>query len=231
MRINICEMFHSIQGEGLLQGVPSVLVRLVGCNLSCDWCDTKDILQKGNYISLNEQKLLEKLAIYNCKHIILTGGEPTIYESLNDLIGVLHKNGYLVTVETNGTIQKELNCDLVSISPKLSNSIPQIFKGTTEEEEYNRKRINIDAIRCHIQSGKYQIKFVVGDSQEDFDEVKDILEQIGDYDRERVLIMPQAATIERLNEIQAEVARLCICNNLRYSNRLQLQIWGNENER
>lgn len=231
MNINVCEMFQSIQGEGILQGIPSVLVRLVGCNLSCDWCDTKEILNKGNYITLNEQELLERLSKYHCKYIIITGGEPTLFESLEQLISLLQNQGYHITIETNGTINTEIHCDLISISPKLSNSIPESIKSKEQIERYNQKRINIEAIRNYMRNNYYQIKFVVRDMQEDFDEIKEILDELGEYDEERILIMPQAASIEQLNKVQAEIVRLCILNNMRYANRLQLQVWRNENER
>lgn len=231
MNINVCEMFHSIQGEGILEGIPSVLVRLVGCNLCCDWCDTKDILNKENCITLNENELLERLSKYQCKYIIITGGEPTLFPSLEQLICLLQKHGYHITVETNGTIKTEIHCNLISISPKLSNSIPKTIRGEEQLKSYNQKRINIEAIRCHMRGGNYQIKFVVRDRQEDFDEIKEILNELGDYDEERILIMPQAASVEQLSEMQTEIVRLCILNNMRYANRLQLQVWGNENER
>lgn len=231
MNIKVCEIFQSIQGEGILQGIPSVLVRLVGCNLSCDWCDTKEVLNTDNYITLNEQELLECLSKYHCKYIIITGGEPTLFESLEELICLLQKQGYHITVETNGTINTEIHCDLISISPKLSNSIPKSIKSKEQIIQYNQKRINIEAIRCYMRNNNYQIKFVVRDMQEDFDEIKEILDELGEYDEERILIMPQASSIEQLNEVQAEIVRLCILNNMRYANRLQLQVWRNENER
>ncbi len=230
MNIKVCEMFQSIQGEGILQGIPSVLIRLVGCNLSCDWCDTKDVLYKGNYFTLNEQELLERLSQYNSKYIIITGGEPTLFEQLGQLISVLQNRGYHITVETNGTINTKIDCDLLSISPKLSNSIPKSIKSKEQREDYNQKRINIKAIRSYIRNNNYQIKFVVRDMQEDFDEIKELLDELGEYDKERILIMPQAASIEQLNKVQAEIVRLCILNNMRYANRLQLQIWRNDNE-
>lgn len=72
-KIGIYEMFASIQGEGLLQGIPSVLLRLVGCNLSCSWCDTQDFLQggRGTYYSLEE--IMDALAVYDCRNIVITG--------------------------------------------------------------------------------------------------------------------------------------------------------------
>ena len=231
MEIKICEMFHSIQGEGILEGIPSVLVRMVGCNLSCDWCDTKDILQNGKYETYTEEELLERLSEYPCKRIIITGGEPLLFDQLENLIDILRKHGYHVTIETNGTIRTDVHCDLVSISPKLSNSIPQTIKDEQELKLYNQKRINIDAIRWFMDNNNYQLKFVASNRQEDFDEIRGILNEIGEYDEERVMVMPQADSIECLEEIQAEVARLCIENKFRYANRLQLQIWRNENER
>lgn len=69
LKIPISEIFFSIQGEGLLQGIPSVLVRLSGCNLNCAWCDSK---MKSSYV-VSFEELINQISKYNCKYIILTG--------------------------------------------------------------------------------------------------------------------------------------------------------------
>ena len=113
----------------------------------------------------------------------------------------------------------------------MEKEVLHFLKDEQELKLYNQKRINIDAIRWFMDNNNYQLKFVASNRQEDFDEIRGILNEIGEYDEERVMVMPQADSIECLEEIQAEVARLCIENKFRYANRLQLQIWRNENER
>ncbi len=230
MTINICELFQSIQGEGNLQGMPSVILRLTGCNLNCKWCDTQMLLKDNKGIEYTDEMLLKVLQGYNCSHIIITGGEPTINTNLNELIKILKDNGYYVTVETNATNIIDLDCNLVSMSPKLSNSVPFTKQDEDKLAEYNKQRININAIKHYIQNNNYQIKFVCRGLQSDIDEVKNILKLIGEYDSTKVMIMPLADSREQLYFVQKELIRLCVKNNLRYANRLQLQVWNNEKE-
>ncbi len=230
MKINVCEVFKSIQGEGRLQGVPSIILRLTGCNLNCDWCDTSDTLKNSVTITYTEDELIEMLAGYNCSHIVITGGEPTLFWEIEQLIGLLKANGYYVTVETNATKYIELKCDLVSMSPKLSNSIPYSKNNIDIIHQHNRRRINIEAIKHYVNTHDYQIKFVCRDLQSDFDEVRAILEQIGDYKRENIMIMPLAGSKLELEKVQKGLVRKCVENGIRYANRLQLQIWDNSIE-
>jgi 7-carboxy-7-deazaguanine synthase len=230
MEVYICEMFHSIQGEGRLQGVPSVILRLTGCNLNCEWCDTSDALKNNTTIKYTDKELLKELSKYKCSHVVITGGEPTLCKRINEWINLLKENGYVVTVETNATNYAQLNCDLISMSPKLSNSIPYSSKDEAVISSHNQKRININAIKNFIKHNDYQIKFVCNALQSDIDEVKEILEQIGTYDSTKVMIMPLADSRDELYVIQNNLVRLCIDNNLRYANRLQLQIWDNKEE-
>lgn len=230
MTIKVSELFKSIQGEGNLQGMPSIILRLTGCNLSCKWCDTQMLINQDKGIEYTDDMLLKVLESYNCSHIIITGGEPTINENLNELIKIIRDNGYYVTVETNATNIMNLECDLVSMSPKLSNSICYTEQDEVTISKYNNLRININAIKHYIHNNNYQIKFVCKDLQSDIDEVKDILMHIGEYDLTKVMIMPLADSREQLYLVQKELIRLCVENNLRYANRLQLQVWNNKEE-
>lgn len=220
-----CEIFCSIQGEGLTQGMPSVFLRLPRCNLHCLWCDTQDLLRKGEITRYNIRELLDIIALRRCSHVVITGGEPALEEHLPDLVNALRAEGYFVTVETNATLIREFHCDLFSMSPKLSNSI-----GTLSDGRKFADTVNIEAIRYYMELGSYQMKFVARDMQSDFDEIRHVLEQLGPYDPQRVMIMPLAATREELVRIQRNMVRLCMKNGLRYANRLQLQIWDEEPE-
>lgn len=230
MEIKVCEMFKTIQGEGKLQGVPSVMLRLVGCNLRCEWCDTKDVLKEKEIVVYNEFTLLSKLKSYNCSYLIITGGEPFIFPELEKLTKILKRNGYHITVETNGTKCTDIQCDLISISPKLSNSIPYSSGNEYIIEHHNKTRINISAIKYFIKKYDYQLKFVCRNLDSDFYEVKDILREIGTYQVENVMIMPLADSKVELERIQCDMVRRCIKFGFRYANRLQLQIWDNSEE-
>lgn len=230
MTVRVCELFKSIQGEGNLQGIPSIILRLTGCNLNCKWCDTQMLIKDNEGVDYTDDVLLKMLESYHCTHIIITGGEPTIHANLNDLIKLLRDNGYYVTVETNATNIMELDCDLVSMSPKLSNSVRDAEQEDGNTSKYINRRININAIKHYIKNNNYQIKFVCSALQRDIDEVKEILKQIGEYDLTKVMIMPLADSREQLYLVQKDIIRLCVENNLRYANRLQLQVWDNKKE-
>ena len=132
----IKEIFKSIQGEGFFSGKSAVFVRFTGCNLwnglvkdrenaLCQFCDT-DFLgtngQNGGYYSLNDllnkiDKIWNQKKLTNNKFIVLTGGEPMLQVN-KKLVESLKKRGYFVSVETNGTIQFDIDFDWVCVSPK-----------------------------------------------------------------------------------------------------------------
>src|ERR1700761_5037529 len=121
----ISEIFHSIQGEGELTGVPSVVCRASGCNLRCSWCDTKYASwnPEGETIPLAE--VAHRVLAYPSRHCVLTGGEPMAASEIPALAEQLRAAGRHITIETAGTISPGgIACDLASLSPKLSNSTP-----------------------------------------------------------------------------------------------------------
>ena len=80
MKIKVSEIFYSIQGEGSQIGIPTVFVRLFGCNLRCQWCDTMYDVEGDDYSELSFSELIRKSLSYNCKNICITGGEPLTHE-------------------------------------------------------------------------------------------------------------------------------------------------------
>jgi organic radical activating enzyme len=116
MKLKISNIFYSIQGEGKYIGTPSIFVRFFKCNLQCSFCDDLDHTQ--GYDEFTYEQLLEKIAHHPSRHIILTGGEPTIYE-LNPFIDFLKDQGYFVAIETNGyKLENVSNADWITYSPK-----------------------------------------------------------------------------------------------------------------
>ncbi|MGQ9583110.1 MAG: 7-carboxy-7-deazaguanine synthase QueE [Thermoplasmatota archaeon] len=100
--MRICEIFHSIQGEGVDAGLPTVFVRTVGCNLRCNWCDTRYALDGGSEWELDG--ILRRVRSYRCRRVCLTGGEPLIQRDALELVRRLLDSGYEVSVETNGSL-------------------------------------------------------------------------------------------------------------------------------
>lgn len=113
MKIN--EIFYSLQGEGRWAGTPCVFIRFAGCNLKCPFCDTKH--EDGVMYSLDD--VMREIGKYPTRHIVLTGGEPTL-QITEELIHALRESKYYIHVETNGTREnKALSLvDWVTCSPK-----------------------------------------------------------------------------------------------------------------
>src|ERR1700756_1245194 len=105
-------------------GTPSVFIRTSGCNLRCVWCDTPYTSWKpeGNELALTE--ILQRVRSYQARHVVVTGGEPIIFEPIVELTERLREVGLHITIETAGTVFQKVACDLMSISPKLANSTP-----------------------------------------------------------------------------------------------------------
>ena len=117
----ISELFYSVQGEGILTGVPSVFVRTSGCNLRCRWCDTPYASWKPEGRQMSPEEIISVVQTHPAKHVVLTGGEPMIAPGLHELAAGLSDLGYHVTIETPGTIPPSgVACELASHSPKLN---------------------------------------------------------------------------------------------------------------
>src|SRR4249920_89288 len=114
--MKIAEIFYSIQGEGMLTGVPSVFVRTSGCNLRCVWCDTPytSWAPEGKKWSVGET--LAEVAKYPSRHIVVTGGEPFLAPEIEELTAEIKSLGAHITIETAATLLKPVACDLVSMS-------------------------------------------------------------------------------------------------------------------
>jgi len=115
MKYNISEIFYSIQGEGLLEGLPFIFIRFSGCNLRCFFCDTKYSWENGKEMGIEE--ILQEIKKFNCKRVFLTGGEPYI-QDISFLYEKLKTEKFWVGVETNGTIFKDIKFDWITVSPK-----------------------------------------------------------------------------------------------------------------
>jgi len=123
----ISETFTSRQGEGRLTGTNSFFIRTSGCNLRCWFCDTPYASWQpaGNWLTV--EQLVSDAIASRCEHVVLTGGEPLLPLAVVDLVRQLRGASLHVTIETAGTLFRDLAADLISISPKLASSAPYAF--------------------------------------------------------------------------------------------------------
>jgi 7-carboxy-7-deazaguanine synthase len=148
-----------------------------------------------------------------------------IAPGIEELCAALRQAGYHITVETAATVFKPLECDLASLSPKLSNSTPHQREGGRFAARHEALRLQPDVIRAFVERYDYQLKFVI-DRPEDVAEVLGLLEGLPGVDRGRVLLMPQGVTRAELDERGPWVAEACKRHGLRYCPRLHIELYG-----
>ncbi|HWQ54091.1 MAG TPA: 7-carboxy-7-deazaguanine synthase QueE [Bryobacteraceae bacterium] len=219
--MKIAEIFYSVQGEGMLVGVPSVFVRTSGCNLRCSWCDTPYTSWQPEGGELGCEQVLEAVAAYPAQHVVVTGGEPMIAPGIVPLTEALRGRGLHVTVETAGTVFAPVACDLMSISPKLANSTPDGPWAARHE----RLRIQPKVLGKLMGAYPYQLKFVIA-RPDDLEEVRQLVETLG-ADRTRVVLMPEGTDAAVLRERGLWLVEACKREGFRFSPRLHVELWGN----
>jgi len=225
----IAEIFHSLQGEGQLAGIPSVFVRTSGCNLRCNWCDTPYASWQPEGSGMTVGEIVAAVRQYPARHVVLTGGEPMIAPGLRELAGELKRLEYHLTIETAATISPDgIACDLASLSPKLKNSAPDARLDDTWRTKHEALRWQPDVVRAWIGNYGYQLKFVVSQGG-DVDEIETMLGQLGrDIPRDQVLLMPEGVTVEALRARAGWLGELCKQRGYRYAPRLHVELYGNK---
>jgi 7-carboxy-7-deazaguanine synthase len=222
----LSEIFYSIQGEGILAGVPSVFVRTTGCNLRCTWCDTPYTSWKPEGYSVMWGQLLSEIRKHWCGHVVITGGEPMILSDLPELSQKIKDIDQHITIETAGTVYQKVVCDLMSISPKLSNSTPHEREEGKFAAHHEELRYQPEVLKQLISEYDYQLKFVIS-SVDDVREARDIVREIG-ANREKVLLMPEGTSREVLSDRAKWLVDVCKDFGYRYCPRLHIDIWGNK---
>jgi len=243
----IVEKFFSIQGEGKYAGYPSFFLRTGGCNLNCPGfntkysvdgkekrgCDTyfavdRDFARDWKLIksATNLIKELEdefKKIGYN-PHIVITGGEPLLYYNdkvFYEVIEYFIKKGFLITFETNATIEIDFKnfpiykeC-IFALSIKLSNS-----------KEAKEKRVNIDAIDNIVKNAKeYFFKFTLSKELIKTSAKEEILEITKNYPNSLIYCMPVGECRKTIWGNDEAVFDFCKENNYIYSDRLHIRVF------
>ncbi len=224
----ISEIFHSLQGEGELTGVPSVFVRTSGCNLRCNWCDTPYASWNPEGVQMRVDEILAEVKKHPAKHVVLTGGEPMVAKEIRELAAALKKFGYHITIESAATIAPEgIACDLASLSPKLKNSGPDDRLPAAWREKHDALRWQPEVVKAWLASYGFQLKFVVS-SEADVTELEDMLRETDCLiPPSKVLLMPEGVSVEALRAKAGWLGELCKVRGYRYAPRLHIELYGN----
>ncbi len=223
--MRIAEIYKSIQGEGELTGAASVFVRASGCNLRCWFCDTPYTSWTPEGQDLTVEEILAQVEEWDCRHVVLTGGEPLLFAEAIPLTEALHRAGRHITIETAGTLHLPVACDLMSISPKLANSTPPSERSARWSRRHEHTRHNPEVIRRLVREYRHQIKFVV-DVPEDCDEVERYLREFPEIAPQRVMLMPQGTQLEALAEKASWIEAACAERGWRFCPRRQIEWFG-----
>jgi 7-carboxy-7-deazaguanine synthase len=226
----ISEIFHSLQGEGELTGVPSVFVRTSGCNLRCSWCDTPYASWNPEGDGRTTAEILKAIEEHPAaRHVVLTGGEPMIAKDIRLLAAAIKATGRHITIETAGTIAPDgIACDLASLSPKLLNSAPDALQHAAWRRKHEATRWQPDVIRAWVDAYSYQFKFVVA-RPADVEELEHMLGALGrEIPRHKVLLMPEGTSLEKIRSRADWLGELCKARGYRYAHRLHIELYGNK---
>jgi 7-carboxy-7-deazaguanine synthase len=223
--MKIAEIYKSIQGEGRLTGTPSVFVRASGCNLRCWFCDTPYASSQPEGQDYAVDEIIAEVEEWDCRHVVITGGEPMLFAELIPLCRELRKRGRHITIETAGTLYLPAECDLMSISPKLSGSAPDPELQPRWARRHERQRYQPEVLARLIAEYDFQLKFVV-DQPDDVAEVEELLLELPELSADRMMLMPQGCTAEELNERAEWIRGVCEQRGWTYCPRRQIEWFG-----
>lgn len=225
MKIRVSETFYSVQGEGSLAGVPSYFVRTSGCNLRCWWCDTPYTSWKPEGYWRPVHEVLADALRSPAKHVVVTGGEPTIFpEALEYLVDGLRSAGMHTTVETNGTRYLDrVRPDLWSVSPKLSSAAP---KAGPEARTHASNLDPSEVAQFAACKTRVQFKFVAATEAD----VREVALYCSTYllKPSSVWLMPEGRTRDEVLARAGYLAEQCKAHGWNLALRLQTLIWGNK---
>jgi 7-carboxy-7-deazaguanine synthase len=231
--MQIAEIYQSLQGEGLLAGTPSVFVRTSGCNLRCHWCDTPFTSWEPTGAPMAVAEVATVVEGLGRRHVVVTGGEPLLFDETLSLCRELRRRGHHVTIETAGTVLTEPPgvapiADLMSISPKLTSSGPPADTPAGWAARHASARRRDDVLEALMSNAPWQLKFVI-DSPEDLDEAEGWISNLGVRVTDgAVFMMPQGVTANELARTTAWLSAACESRGYRLARRHHIDWFGHQ---
>jgi 7-carboxy-7-deazaguanine synthase len=233
----IVELYRCVQSEGSRFGRPTIAVRTTGCTHRCyfgegGWCDswyTSIHPEKGTFTFNDIIKIYDENP--HIKEMMLTGGAPTMHPALvNELTHFAHDRGIFITIETEGShfLETDYPINLLSISPKFSNSVPKVGVETPQGDivdekmvkQHNKYRLNFDAMsKSIVYHSNYHLKPVWdGEDQDALAEILGLIKVL-DVPQDKVWFMPAGDTREALLKSYPKVMDWVRDNGYRFTGR------------
>lgn len=224
--LRVAELFTSRQGEGKLTGTETFFVRTSGCNLRCWFCDTPYASWHPRGDTMSIDQIVEAARRSGRQHVVLTGGEPLLPTESTALARALQQAGFHLTIETAGTIDRPVQADLMSISPKFASSAPSAETQRSWHQRHQQRRLRLDVMRSLMARAEdFQLKFVV-DSPADFSELIQIVDGLQTA-ADAVWVMPQGSTVDKLDEAAGWLKPWCQRQGFHFCDRMQIRWFGN----
>jgi 7-carboxy-7-deazaguanine synthase len=209
MNLRITEIFYSLQGETAFTGIPTVFIRLTGCPLRCQYCDTTYAFQGGNQLTIDE--IVQQVSQYSTQYVTVTGGEPLVQKNCLPLLRKLCDAGYIVSLETSGAL------DVSLVDKRVIKILDLKTPGSGESEKNYFPNIpyllNDD-----------QVKFVICD-EDDYFWSKNIIKEYSLSERCQILFSPSHEQLPPQN-----LAEWILRDQLPVRMQIQLHkyLWGDE---
>lgn len=176
-------------------------------------------------MDLPVDEIVGRVREFGGTHVVLTGGEPMLFAELVPLTHELRRMGHHITIETAGTLDLPVACDLMSISPKFASSAPRADLHAYWHDRHERSRHVPDVVRRLVKDYSYQVKFVI-DTPDDLREVTNYLAEFPEISPERVLLMPQGMDMASLEQRAAWLKPYCEERGFRFCPRRHIEWFG-----
>lgn len=230
MTLRIAEIFSSVQGEGRYLGVPSTFVRVSGCNLRCVWCDTPYASWNPEGPTLTLAEIKNQINTFGNRHVVITGGEPLLFEAVSSLAAELPDS--TITIETAGTINRQIPGAFMSISPKPAHSAPPHTTPGNWHKRHEETRLQPQIVAQLIRNHDFQLKFVVRPEDDGaIDEIQTIIHSVECHlaqsvNPDQIYLMPEGRQVDELNHRLKLLVPICQQTGYRLAPRLQIDLFG-----